>query len=181
MKTFWKSCGLCLSAVLISEILCLILAFSFAIIRSEWIRWISLICGVLAHILLMVSAAQKAAKADAVRYRRENIRISAVQPLLTALVGMLPFAAVYLLLCLNPQSIVMLNLFPLLQSPFIQIHRLLIAGTEPFAAIPSARRILMALPPLMTGISWLAAYQMYYIRAVVQADAGKITSGTSRA
>lgn len=177
MKTFWKSCGLCLSAVLISELLCLILAFSFAIIRnSGWLQIVSLICGVLAHILLMGSAAQKAAQADALLYRREGIRIHTVQPVLTALVGILPFSVIYLLLCMKPQSIVMLNLFPLLQSPFIQIHRLLIAGTEPFAAIPSGRKIIMALPPLITGISWLIGYQMHYIRAAAAADAGKTAS-----
>ena len=61
--------------------------------------------------------------------------------------------------------------FPLLNAPFLQIHRFLIAGTEPFSAIPLFRRMLMALPPLITGIAFFSSYQMRYLSKTAQDNA----------
>ena len=155
----------------ISEILCLVLAFSFAIINTSWMRWLSLVYGAAAHCLLIGSCAQKIAMQDAALYRAEHRRISCKKAILLAVGTMLPAVVLYLLLSCLSESRLMLNVFLLLNAPFIQIHRLLIGGREPFSAISALRRILMALPPLVTAAAFYIGYQVTYIPAVAKMDA----------
>ena len=84
---------------------------------------------------------------------------------------MLPACVTYLLLRLNPESTLMLNLFPLLNAPFIQIHRLLIDGAEPFSAVAPLRGWLMALPPLLTAAACFFGYELRYLRSCAAFDA----------
>ena len=136
--------------LLASEILCLILAVSLAILRdSPVIRIIGLLFGITAHVLMIGSCAQKAAGDDAVLYRTKGIRTGIPKPALISVLLTVPAFLTYILLYTHPQSILLLNLFPLLNAPFLQIHRYLIGGTEPFAAIARSRRILMAFPPVI--------------------------------
>ncbi|MBQ8920865.1 MAG: hypothetical protein IJ060_01725 [Oscillospiraceae bacterium] len=171
MPHFWKSCGICMIWLVISELLCLILAFSFAIINTSWIRWLSLLCGITAHCLLMGSCAQKIAQEDAALYRISRKRVSQKKPLLLAVFTVIPGVLLYLILMLNADSKLMLNLFPLLNSPYIQLHRLLIGGKEPFSAIAPLRRAVMALPPVITGAAFWVGYQVTYIPALAKMDA----------
>ena len=176
MEHFGKHLIRCAVWVLLSEILCLVLAVSAAIFGQKPVQIIGMIFGVTAHILLMGSCAQKCAKEDAVLYRTAGRRISSCKIILISLLAALPSVFTYLLLCANPESILMLNLFPLLNAPFLQFHRLMIRNTEPFSAIPAGRRICMALPPLITSLAWLTGYYISYLPALARADAGKQTS-----
>lgn len=173
MKFFWKHAGICLIWLLLSEILCFVLAFSFAILSAAWIRWLSLLCGIAAHIMLMGSCGQRCGKEDAADFRLTGDMRSPLKPLLLGILAMLPQILVYLLLTANQDSVLMLNLFPLLQSPFIQLHRLLIAGQERFRDIPAANRILMALPPLITALSVYAGYRFEYLKNLAKQNAQK--------
>ena len=176
MKHFGKHLVQCMVRLLLSEILCLVLAVSTAILGDKLpVQAVGLLCGVLAHSLLIGSCAQKCAAEDAVLYRTERIRISPWKVILTAVCAMIPAAVTYLLLCANPESILMLNLFPLLNAPFLQFYRMMIRNTEPFSAIAAGRRICMALPPLVTALSWVIGYWFRYIPETARADAGRRT------
>lgn len=178
MNRFWKHLGLCAVWLLLSEILSLILAVSMAILRQNIvIRALALLCGVLAHILLTGSCAQKAAKEDAAAYRGGETRISPMKILGISLCAMIPSYVTYLLLLANRESILMLNLFPLLNAPFLQFYRLMIADTEPFLAVAAGRKICMALPPLVTAAAWFAGYYLTYIPALAKSDAAKSNRG----
>ena len=155
-----------------SEILCLILAVSLAILRDHpVIRLIGLVFGITAHVLLIWNCAQKAADEDTALYRRSGSRSRLLKPLLIGLILMIPAYLTYLLLAANPESVLMLNLFPLLNAPFLQIYRYLINGAEPFSAIAQGRRILMLLPPVLTAIAYVTGYITRYFPAVAAFDA----------
>lgn len=172
MNQFWKHLGKCMIWLLLSEILCLVLAISLAILRQNLlIRVIGLICCTAAHILLIGSCAQKTADEDAADYRSGGARISPKKVLLIAICAAIPAEITYLLLLIHPESILMLNLFPLLNAPFLQIHRLLIDNTEPFSAIAAGRKVCMAIPPVITSVSWFAGYYLRYIPVLAKADA----------
>ncbi len=171
MPHFWKSCGTVLIWILISELLCLVVAFSFAIMSAKWIRFLSLLCGLTAHCLLMGSCAQKISQQDAAHYRITGERTAQTKPLLLALCALLPGTLTYLMLPLNPHSILAMNLFPLLNSPFIQVYRLIFQRDETFAALSPVRRMLAALPTLVTGAAIWAGYQIAYIPALAKMDA----------
>ena len=158
MKLFRKHCLCCIGWLFISELLCLVLAFSFAILRPQWIRWLSLICGAAAHIALMGNCAQKVAAEDAAVFRQTQLRIPPYKPLLLAFLTALPLWILYGILWLHADSTAMLNVFLLLNAPFIQIHRLLLDGAEPFSAVPPLRQICMGLLPLITAAAWYIGY-----------------------
>ena len=172
MNRFGKHLAVCFGWLLLSEILCLILGISIAILRNPVIvRGSGILFGAAAHILLIGNAAQKTADEDAAFYRTSGTRTKTVKPLLIAFCSMLPACVTYLLLRLNPESTLMLNLFPLLNAQFIQIHRLLIGGAEPFSAVAPLRGWLMALPPLLTAAAWLFGYELRYQRSCAAFDA----------
>ena len=168
---FWKSCGIILIWLLLSELLCLVIAVSFAILSASWCRWLGLICGVTAHCLLIGSCAQKIAKEDTARYRLTGKRAGQVKPLLLAVSAAVPAVLLYALLCMLRHSILMTNLFSLLNAPFIQYHRFVFDGAETFAALSVLRRILTALPPLVTAAAFWIGYQVTYIPALARMDA----------
>ncbi len=171
MKQFCKHYFHCLLWLLLSEILGLVLAFSFAIINTKWSPYVSLVCGILTHVLLMGSAAQTLAKRDAAQYRINGKRRPAGMPPLLGLATALPFWLLYLLLQMQADSSLMLNVFLLLNAPYLQIHRLLLDGVEPFSAVNSTRQLLMALPPILTALSVWIGYELHYIPAVAEQDA----------
>lgn len=171
MPFFLKSYLRCLLWLVISEILCLILAFSFAILRPAWIRWLSLGCGLLAHCLLMGSCAQGIANDALARNRRGGSRVSAAFSLLLGCCTALPLWLEWVLLFMNADSAGYLNAFLLLQAPFIQIHRVILNGAEPFSQLTIWQKLTMALPPLATLLSVWIGFQTRYISAIATEDA----------
>ena len=170
MQHFRKHLTACMIRLLLSELLCLVLAFSFAILRASLLtEMLSLLCGMLAHILLIGNCACDIADSDASHSHSEQHTVR--KPILLAAALMLPAYLSYLILFFQAESILWLNLFPLLNAPFLPVYRLLIAGTEPFSAISQTRRILMLLPPLITGISFFAAYRVRLITRKARANA----------
>ena len=170
MQHFRKHLTACMIRLLLSELLCLVLAFSFAILRASLLtEMLSLLCGMLAHIPLIGNCACDIADSDASHSHSEQHTVR--KPILLAAALMLPAYLSYLILFFQAESILWLNLFPLLNAPFLPVYRLLIAGTEPFSAISQTRRILMLLPPLITGISFFAAYRVRLITRKARADA----------
>ncbi len=162
--------------LLASELLCLILAFSFAILGSHpVIQGIRLMFGITAHSLLIGSCAAKAAADDVARFRSANISVKPIKPLSIAIILTIPAAVTYIVLCANSESILMLNLFPLLNAPFIGIYQFLIGGTEPFSAISFVNRVLMAVPPLLTAAAYLLGYYSRYLpaRAAISARSNR--------
>lgn len=172
MIHFWKHLLHGFLWLTASEFLCLILAVSLAILHDHpFIRVIALLFGIAAHILLIGSCAQKAAGEDAAAYRTAGIRTKPYKPLLIGIILTIPAYFTYLLLAVNQESILMLNLFPLLNAPFIRIYKFLIADTEPFAAIDTSRKVQMLLPPVITALSYFIGYLSRYLPAAAAADA----------
>ena len=168
MKQFWRSLAYCLGWLTVSEILCLVLAFSFAILRPDWIRWVSMLCGITAHVLLMGSCGQRLAKRDTALFRQSGSRVSAGFPVLLALCTAMPLWILYAILWANADSSAMLNGFLLLNAPYIQLHRLLLNGAEPFSAVPQIRQILMGLPPVVTAVSLYIGYRWNYEKGIAE-------------
>ena len=173
MYNIGKHCGRVLLWLLLSEILCLILAFSFAILRAEWVRWLSLICGAAAHVLLMASCGKQIAHADVAAYRSEGVKVSRVKPVLLGICAAVPLWVLWVLLKLNDQSSAFLNIYLLLNAPYIQFHRLMLDGAEPFSAVTTGRQMLMALPPVLTAIAVYVGYQLQYQPEKAALDAQK--------
>ena len=85
MKHFGNHLLKSLLWLIASEILCLILAFSLAILPDHpVIRVISLIFGLTAHVLLIANCAQKTAAEDLILYRTEKYQTRILKPLLIA-------------------------------------------------------------------------------------------------
>lgn len=173
MINFRKSVLTCLGWLLISELLCLVLSFSFAILRPQWIRWLSLCCGILAHCLLMATAGKSCAQPQIAHYRETQQEASPLLPFLLGLITAIPLWLLWGILYLNRDSSAMLNAFLLLNAPFIQYHRLIVDGMEPFSALTAFRQILTALPPIVTAASVIAGYQMHYLPSVAEIRAKK--------
>lgn len=171
MPYFCKSYLRCLLWLTASEVLCLVLAFSFAILNAPWIRWLSLGCGLLAHILLIGSCGQNLANDALARYRRNQSRISAIFPLLLGICTALPLWLEWAILLIIPDSTGYLNAFLLLQAPFIQIHRVILNGIEPFAALAVWQKLTMALPPIATVLALFVGFETRYTSAVAAEDA----------
>ena len=167
MKQYGKHLARLLLWLLLSEIFCLVLAFSFALLGgSVLLRLAGMLCEITAHVLLMYNTAQKTAEDDLRRYRQTGAAMPRRKPLLLAVCGMLPAWLLCLLLTLFRDSVMMQNMFLLLNAPFIGLYQLLFDGHEPFSAVPPMRRLLTALPPLLTGAALLAGYLPHYRRGV---------------
>ena len=160
---FRKSLLYCLGWLLASELLCLFLAFSFAIISAPWARTVSLIFGPAAHILLMGNAGKTAADRSLIRLRRDGAGIFPGFAVLLGFCTALPLWGIYALLWLNADSSASLNIFLLLNAPFIQLHRLLIDGKEPFSAVVPLCRLLMGLPPFITWGAVTAGFLLSWL------------------
>lgn len=166
MYRFVKILCRCLSWLLISELLCLVLAFSFALLPQQWARWLSIVCVPAVHCLIMGNAGSGAAAAAIRHFRAEKQESAPLLPLLLALFCGIPRCLLYVLLRLFADSSLMLNLFLLFSAPFIPLHRLILNGAEPFSAVSAVRQLLTALPPLMTVLSVYIGYQLRYIPAI---------------
>ena len=172
MNHFWKHLLRGLLWLLGSEMLCLILAFSLAILPDHpAVRIIGLLFGLSAHVLMLGSCAQKAAADDVVMYRSSKVKTKFYKILLIAAILMLPSVVTYLILAANADSILLMNLFPLLNAPFIRIYQFLTGGSDTFSAVSSSARILAAFPPLMTAAAYTVGYYSRYLPAVAALDA----------
>ena len=176
MRNFGKHLLSCWLWLLISELLCLILAFSFAILRPEWIRWVSMICGITAHILLMGSCAGKLAHKDIVCYRTERKAIPIIQPVLLGIGTAIPLWLLWGILKYLSDSSAMLNVFLLCNAPYIQLHRVIINGADTFSAVSDLRKILMLLPPVCTAGAVGLGYLFRYLPEKAAIDAKQIRS-----
>ena len=168
MRYFTKSLLYCLGWLVISELLCLVLSFSFAILHPDWIRWLSLICGAMAHALLMGNAGRNIAAKDTAEYRVSGKRRPVLFSLLLAIGTAIPLWLLWVILTLLRNSSAALNVFLLLNAPFIQFHRLILDGAEPFSAVSAGRQMIMALPPLLTVFSVFIGYQLHYQKTVAE-------------
>ena len=171
MRNFGKHLGTCLLWLLLSEILCLILAFSFAILTAKWIRWLSLICGIAAHLLLMGSVGGKLAHEDIADYRMDHSAVSPIKPLLLGVCTAVPLWILWFILKVMQDSNAALNFFLLLNAPYIQYHRLILAGAEPFSAVSAGKQLLMALPPVLTAGAVFIGYRLRYLPEKAALDA----------
>ena len=157
--------------LILSEILCLVLSFSFAIIGKNWMQYISLACSLAVHLLLMASTAQKIANASLIQYRRTKYRISILFPsflgLLTAAVQEIPYG----LLWIFPNSVAYRNIFPILQSPFLQIQKMIFGDAETFAELLPLIKFLSALPPIFTALTVIFSFEIRYRNGVATEDA----------
>lgn len=156
---FRKHLGSCLLRQLLSEILCLVLAFSFALLGHAMpLQLLQTVCCLTAHILLTADGAAKISADDRRTERLSGQTIPPGKPLLLSLSAVLPAFLLYLLLHIFRSSVLMQNLFLLLNAPFIGIYRLLFNGAEPFSAVSKTAQLLTALPPLLTAAAFLTGY-----------------------
>ncbi len=174
MSRFLKHYAYCLIWLLLSEILCLILAFSFAILSHAVMRYLSLFFGLTAYCLLMGSCGQKIAKEHIILYRQTSTVIPLVQPLMLSLLTAIPLWLLYLLLCCNADSTLMLNLYLLLNAQVLQINRLILDGIEPFAVLSLHRKLMMAALTLLPAVAVLIGYLSHYPAALAQEKAKTI-------
>lgn len=163
---FRKSLFQCLAWLLVSELMCLVIAFSFALLPSEGWRWVSMICGILAHCLLMLHAGKEAANRYLIEVRTGGNPPKKITPFLLALLTALVLWIFYAVLWVKADSKSYLNVFLLLNAPFIQLHRLILNGAEPFSALESKRQILMGLPPIATVLSVLIGYTISWLPGI---------------
>lgn len=171
MKHFGKHLMSSLLWLIASEILCLILAFSLAILPDHpVIRVIGLLFGITAHVLLIGNCAQKAAADDLILYRTSKYRTQILKPLLIAILLTLPSYLTYFLLSANPESILMMNLFSLLNAPFIRIYKLLRGDAETFSALSAKSKIIMVLPPVLTAAAYYISYHLRYHSGIAAYD-----------
>ncbi|MCR4761500.1 MAG: hypothetical protein K5705_14750 [Oscillospiraceae bacterium] len=158
---FRKHLGCCLLRQLLSEILCLVLSFSFALLgHAKPLQLLQTVCCLTAQILLTADGAATISADSRRTERLTGKTFPAVRPLLLSLAAVLPAYLLYLLLLIFRSSVLMQNLFLLLNAPFIGIYRLLFNGAEPFSAVSKTAQLLTALPPLLTAVSFLAGYYL---------------------
>ena len=167
MKQFWRSCASCIAWLAVSELLCLVLAFSFAILRPAWIRYLSLLCCAAAHLLLMWQCGEKTALRDAAGFRLTGRRVPRKKALLTAAVAALTMEIPFLFLCMVPGSSAVLNVFLLLNAPYIQFYRIILDGLEPFSALPLHSQIWLALPPSLSACVLYIGTEWNYEKKIV--------------
>jgi len=170
-----KSAASVLIWLLISELMCLVVAVSFAIMNASYIRYLSLICGITVHILLLANCAKKIALLDTAHYRITGNRTGQWKPVLLALISMIPQAVTIFVLFLNSRSILMMNLFPLLNAHFLQVYRLVFDGKEEFAAVSLLRKVIVCILPVVSAAAFWIGYQLEYIPALAKIDAAKHT------
>ncbi|MBR6761962.1 MAG: hypothetical protein IKM30_08020 [Oscillospiraceae bacterium] len=168
MSRFLKQYARCLIWLLLSEILCLILAFSFAILSHAVMQYLSLFFGVAAHCLLMGNCGQQIAKEQIILYRQKGFVTPISQPLLLSLLTAVPLWIQYLLLLSYADSTLVLNLYLLLNAPVLQINRLILNGTEPFAALSLLRKLMMAALTLIPSAAVLIGYLSHYPAALAE-------------
>ena len=96
-----------------------------------------------------------------------------MKPLLLGLCTAAPLWMLWCFLKMQENSSAVLNLFLLLNAPFIQYHRLILDGAEPFSALSAGRQLLTALPPLVTAAAVCFGYQLRYLPEKAALDAQK--------
>jgi len=148
--------------LLLSHILCLVLAFSFAILPQAAMQWLSLFCCLLAHVLLMGNCGMSIAKEHLVCYRQDKIIVPLWQTVCIGLFTAIPALLLYALLWILSDSVGYLNLYLLLNAPVIQILHLIVQEAETFSALSALQRIWMALLPFLSTVSLLGGYLLVY-------------------
>ncbi|MCQ2416750.1 MAG: hypothetical protein MJ071_02945 [Oscillospiraceae bacterium] len=160
MKQFAKYLSQCLLCLLLAEILCLVLAFSLALFPSAAVfRILRLILCPAASALMIMNCAGSIRHEEAARWRTAQQKMNKCHILLLSLSCGIPSILTYALLYCNADSVFYLNAFLLLNAPYIEFHHLLIAGMEPFSAIPFWQKAAMSLPSFLNMILFLVCYQ----------------------
>ncbi|MDD5947963.1 MAG: hypothetical protein PUC41_09275 [Oscillospiraceae bacterium] len=152
----------CLIWLLLSHIMCLVLAFSFAILPKNAMRYLGLLCCLITQVLLMGNCAVNIAKEHLALYRTERIIVPKWEPAVMSLLTALPALILYSLLWLMPDSVPYFNIYLLLNAPTVQIINLIVQGKETFGSLSAMQRLLMALLPLIPTLATLGGYLIHY-------------------
>jgi hypothetical protein len=158
--SFGKCFLQCLAWLLISVMMCMLLAFGFALISGDFWQLLGLVCCALVHCLLMAHAGKTVAERCLFECRTGGDKPMRDISLLLGVCTALPLWAIYSVLWILPDSVPYLNAFLLMNAPFIQIHKLILHGAEPFSAVDTTHRIYMALPPVATMLSVIIGFQI---------------------
>ncbi len=158
----------CLIWLLLSHIMCLVLAFSFAILPQNAMQYLSLFCCLLTQVLLMGSCAVNIAKEHLALYRTNRSIIPRWQPAVMSLLTALPSLLLYLLLWVMPESVPYFNIYLLLNAPTVQIINLIVQGEECFSALSALQRLLMALLPFLPTLATFGGYCSYYPKRLAE-------------
>lgn len=171
MPNFQKHLGKLIGWLAVSELLCLILAFSFAIIGGTVAKYLGLILGLTAHILLMRNAAHSAADACVIYYRKDKIRVSSRFIVALGILSAIPHYLLYVWLLICSDSIAVRNVFPLLEAMYLQIFQLIFGNTETVSALSFSGKCLTALPQFCTPIVVICSFGNRYESSIAAEDA----------
>ena len=117
------------------------------------------------------SVGGKLAHEDIADYRMDHSAVSPIKPLLLGVCTAVPLWILWVILKVMQDSSAALNLFLLLNAPYIQYHRLILDGAEPFSAVSAGKQLLMALPPVLTAGAVFTGYQLRYLPEKAALDA----------
>ncbi len=162
MSRLMKNTARCLVWLLLSHIMCLVLAFSFAILPQAAMRYLSLFCCLITQALLMGNCGVNIAREHLALYRTERKIVPKWEPLTMSLLVAVPLLMLYLLLWLMPDSVPYFNIYLLVNAPTVQIINLIVQGKETFGALSAVQRLLMGLLPLVPSLATLGGYLLHY-------------------
>lgn len=162
MSRLIKNTLRCLIWLLLSHIMCLVLAFSFAILPQNAMRYLSLCCCLITQVLLMGNCAVNIAKEHLALYRTTRTIVPKWQPLVMSLLTALPLWILYLLLWAMPESVPYFNIYLLINAPSVQIINLIVQGEETFSALSGLQRLLLAMLPMIPALATFGGYLLYY-------------------
>lgn len=168
MSRLLKDTARCLVWLLLSEMMCLVLAFSFAILPQAAMQYLSLFCCLLAYVLLMGNCGMNIAKDHVVLYRQQRVEIPNWQPLVMSLLTAVPLLVFYGILWIIPNHIAYLNIYLLLNAPVLQILNLILDGAETFSAFSAAQRVMTGLLPFLSSAAVYVGYMMHYPRHLAE-------------
>ncbi len=171
MPHFLKYLGKLLLWLLLSEIMCLFLAFSFAIIGGKIAAWLGQCCNLTAHLLLLTYAASNLARDSVADYRRNHCRIRTISMFLLAFWVAFPqWLLTTFFLCTDNESLIR-NLFPSAEAMFLQIHVTILQSIPTGNDFFSWQLLMLYLPPLVTVFSVFFGFSIPYGRWLAAEDA----------
>ncbi len=162
MSRLIKNTLRCLVWLLLSHIMCLVLAFSFAILPQSAMRYLSLACCLITQVLLMGNCGVNIAKEHLALYRMERKIVPKWEPAVMSLLVAVPLLVLYLLLWVMADSVPYFNIYLLVNAPTVQILNLIAQGKESFAALAALQRLLMGLLPFIPAIAAFVGYLIHY-------------------
>lgn len=162
MSRFLKDTARCLVWLLLAEIMCLVLAFSFAILPQAAMQYLSLFCCLLAYVLLMGNCGMNIAKDHVVLYRQQREEIPLWRPVCMSLLTAVPLLILYGVLWVIPEHIAYMNIYLLLNAPVLQILNLILDGAETFSSLSAMQRLWMGLLPFVSSAAVFVGYMLHY-------------------